>query len=113
MKVLYYNKTPGQYERDCFCMLIFTLSIVLTGIFYIIAIYMTYISSQLLYTGLRYRMVMPTVKSSAFIIICYISIIADVFLFGSSMYVYIAVKNGFLTFLIIASLIYAGGREVG
>jgi hypothetical protein len=88
-------------------MVIFIAAIVFTLIFYVMAVYMTYAVTFILYKGLQYKLAMPTVKAAMFIILCYISIISDVIMFNSSLYIYITIKNGFLTALAVTSFIYA------
>lgn len=85
-------------------------AITFTALYYSIAAYMSYISVGILYTGIKYKLIEPTVKTIAYISACYISIIADVLLFYSLMYSIIFFKNAFFTFLSIFSIIYAKKR---
>ena len=72
---------------------------------------MSYVSAFILYKGIKYCLFVPLFKAAIFIIVCYISIIADVMLFYSSLYFYITVKNGLLTILATGSFFYARSRE--
>lgn len=84
-----------------------SVSIIVSSVFYLVAFYMSYVSSFLLYHGIRYRLISPIVKAASFIIVCYISIISDVWLYSSSEYYIIIVKNGLLALAGAASLLYA------
>ena len=89
----------------------FIISIALTTALYVLIGYMSYITASILFQGLRYRLVVPTVKSFLFIGVSYISIISDVILFGNFMYSYISIKNGLLLLLTAASILSASGRR--
>jgi hypothetical protein len=89
----------------------FTLSIAITVIFYVLIGYLSYVTASILYNGLRYKLILPVIKSTLFIGVAYISIISDVILFGNSMYSSISMKNGLLLILTVVSLISASGRK--
>lgn len=82
-------------------------SIVLTAVLYIILLYASYLSSITLYNGIKYKLALPTLRASSFILFCYISIITDVVLFDASMYVTVMSKNGILLVLSAISFVYA------
>ncbi|AYJ75143.1 hypothetical protein BSP36_056 [Bacillus phage BSP36] len=89
----------------------FIASVILTAIFYVLIVYVSYITSQILYMGITNKLMVPVLKSSLFILVSYISIIADVVLFDISRYDSITVKNGLLLLLLCSSLISAGSRK--
>jgi hypothetical protein len=89
----------------------FTISISITVIFYVLIGYLSYVTASILYNGLRYKLILPTIKSTLFIGVTYISIISDVILFGNFMYSSISMKNGLLLILTVVSLITASGRK--
>lgn len=85
----------------------FVISIVVSIMFYTLVMYMTYISSFILFQSFKYKLILPLVKVLTFVIVCYISIISDVWLYSDFMYYTITVKNVSLTLLAVASLLYA------
>jgi hypothetical protein len=89
----------------------YTLSIFVTVILYVLISYLSYMTASILYYGLRYKLIMPILKSTLFIGVSYISIIADVILFSNLRYDSIVVKNGLLLALTVASLISAFSRK--
>ncbi|QIW88657.1 hypothetical protein P59_059 [Bacillus phage P59] len=89
----------------------YTISIAVTVVFYALIGYLSYVTASILYTGLRYKLILPTIKSTLFIGVTYISIISDVILFGNFMYSSISMKNGLLLILTVVSLITASGRK--
>jgi hypothetical protein len=89
----------------------FTISVTITVLFYVLIGYLSYITAFILYNGLRYKLILPVAKSTLFIGVTYISIISDVILFGNSMYSSISMKNGLLLLLTVASLISASSRK--
>lgn len=82
-------------------------AITITIVLYTLLFYMSYISATILHIGLAYRLVIPVVKSSAFILLCYIIIISDIVLLHSELYKVISIKNGSLLLLVVASLLNA------
>ncbi|AGK86834.1 membrane protein [Bacillus phage SIOphi] len=89
----------------------FIACVLITTVLYMLIVYVSYITSRILYQGLAYRLIVPIIKSSVFIIVSYISIISDVILFYNFMYDSILTKNGMLLLLIGASLISAVRRK--
>lgn len=89
----------------------FIACVLITTVLYMLIVYVSYITSRILYQGLAYRLIVPVIKSSVFIIVSYISIISDVILFYNFMYDSILTKNGMLLLLIGASLISAVRRK--
>jgi hypothetical protein len=90
----------------------FAAAIILTSVFYVIVAYMTFFTASILHRGITYKLAVTVLKSSAFIISCYISIISDVILYRSALYDTITYKNGLLLLLVIAALINArDGKE--
>ncbi|QXN69839.1 putative membrane bound protein [Bacillus phage vB_BspH_Mawwa] len=89
----------------------FIACVLITTVLYMLIVYVSYITSRILYQGLVYRLIVPVIKSSVFIIVSYISIISDVILFYNFMYDSILTKNGMLLLLIGASLISAVRRK--
>lgn len=84
-----------------------SVSLIVSSVFYLVAFYMSYVSTFILYNGIRYRLISPIVRATLFIIVCYISIISDVWLYTGSEYYTIIVKNGLLALAGTASLLYA------
>lgn len=90
----------------------FTISVAVTAVFYTLIVYVSYITSQILYFGITSRLWMPILKSSLFILVSYTSIISDVILFSNCMYESTLLKNGLLLLLLGTSLITAAsGKE--
>lgn len=92
-------------------MALIVTSSVITTLFYLIAIYVTYVASFILYNSIKYKIMKTSARIIAFIVICYISIISDMVLFYSAMYYQIIIKNGFFTFIILFSLRTARDRR--
>lgn len=93
-------------------MVYFYAAIIVTSVFYVLVSYVSFITVSILHRGILYRLLVPILKSSAFIILCYISIISDVIMFQSVLYDTITIKNGLLLLLVIAALINArDGKE--
>ncbi|WCS69431.1 hypothetical protein Goe24_00510 [Bacillus phage vB_BsuM-Goe24] len=89
----------------------FITSVVLTVIFYVLIVYVSYITSQILYIGVTSRLMLSVIKSSLFILVAYTSIISDVILFYILRYDSISIKNGLLLFLLSTSLVAASSRK--
>jgi len=82
----------------------FVISMLTSTVFYVIALYMSYIVSFDLYIGIKYKLIRPIIISVGFILFCYISIISDIILFSYLLYLQIALKNGFFSIIVITSL---------
>ena len=65
---------------------------------------MSYITASILHRGIMYKLIFPVMKSLAFIIIVYTSIIADILLFRGEKYETITYKNGVMSTVVVTSL---------
>jgi hypothetical protein len=87
------------------------LSIVFTVLLYVFIGYLSYVTASILYRGMLYRLILPTVKAIAFIATSYISIITDVVLYSLGLHSSIVTKNGMLLLLIVMSIVTASSRK--
>lgn len=92
-------------------MLYIIAAFTVTTLLYMVISYMSYVSASILHIGVAYRLIEPVLKSSAFILLCYILIISDVILLHSALYKVISIKNGLLLLLVITSLITANNGK--
>lgn len=84
----------------------YMLAIGISVLSYILIIYLTYLSAFLLFKGITYRLIIPTIKSSLFFITCYTFIIADLVMLRSHAYLSIIQKDIVFILLVVLSLHY-------
>lgn len=82
-------------------------AITITTVLYTIIFYMSYISATIWHIGATHMLILPLLKSSAFILLCYTIIISDIILLHGELYKLISIKNGALLLLVATSLIAA------
>lgn len=81
------------------------LSLAVASITYILLAYIAYLITPALHSGITAKQVRLILVILAYFCVCYISIIADMFLLTRSMYLYLILKNGLLVLFATVSFI--------